>query len=314
MKVKVFTLVPASLLLAVSLLLAEQANATPCYVPVIPSNKLEKVISINQFATENMLRLGLHEKLIATAYPDDEVDPSLVHLLEGIPQLSEKWPTHEQLMLLQPDLLYLGFPAGFQVGSMGTQDQWQAWGVSTLVSASYCPLKNRQLQWDDIWQDTFELARLFEVTSRAKQLKTLATAQLPSATSTQNWRVLHFDGGGETARVSGGFGAVDLMIRLAGAQNVASDMQQRWGTWNWETVVYANPEVISIAASNFSDPKKLIDYLTSHPLLKHIDAVKHQRFVVMPFSDTVASPRLINGINHLNQQLVKFSQSSNQGS
>jgi len=70
---------------------------------------------------------------------------------------------------------------------------------------------------------------------------------------------------------------------------------------------FADPQVISITDSSFNNAQQTIETLVSHPLLSQIDAVRHRRLVTIPFTDTVASPRLIKGVTRLSGALNQFS-------
>lgn len=276
-----------------------------CYYPV--SNSIpEKVISLNQFATENMLLLDLEDHLIGTAYPDDSYEPSLLPKLAGIPELATRWPSKEQVVLAQPDFIYAGFPSAFSAAALGEQSQWHQWGIGTLIGASYCnPVKGR-LQSEDIWTEITEVAELFARQPQLQRLKAERMQQLAQLRKVKPYRVLHIDMADAMARSAGGWSGADLLIRLAGGQNITANLHQRWVNLSWERVMEENPEVITIAVSQESTPDKAIELLTTHPALKGIDAVVNRRFVAIPFTETMVSPRLAQGVQRLNQALVEF--------
>ncbi|WP_153914576.1 ABC transporter substrate-binding protein [Shewanella sp. TC10] len=282
-----------------------QQISAECYLTVKP-NQPERVVVLNQFAVENMLMLGLQGRMLATAFPDEGYNQAFSEKLASIPQLSPRWPSKEQLLQLRPDFIYAGFPTAFGPSVLGEATQWQQWGVGSLKSAAYCNAPSRPLEWQDLWTDISQLAEIFDRKPQLAQLRADKEAQLAALPVNKQWRILHLDGLSQGARVAGSHSAADLLIRLAGGVNVAQALPHKWGTWSWEQVLISKPEVIVIAQSQSTEDSEVIKFLTEHPLLQKIDAVKHRRFITVPFSQAVTSPRLIEGVVTVNQALNKY--------
>ena len=79
------------------------------WIPKAP----ERVISMNQGTTEILLALGLANKMIGTAYLDDEIWSELEDDYDTIEVLSNTYPTGEQIKQLQPDFLYASYSSAF---------------------------------------------------------------------------------------------------------------------------------------------------------------------------------------------------------
>lgn len=58
---------------------------------------------MNQASTEVMLVLGLADKMVGTAYMDDEILPSLAEAYNSVPVLAEEYPSQEILFAGEPD-------------------------------------------------------------------------------------------------------------------------------------------------------------------------------------------------------------------
>lgn len=66
-----------------------------------------------------------------------------------------------------------------------------------------------------------------------------------------------------------------------------------------------NPDIIIIATYQHGPTDVIINKLNQHPLLSRINAVQNQGILLLPFTETIASPRLIEGIIKLHSLIDK---------
>jgi iron complex transport system substrate-binding protein len=73
------------------------------------------------------------------------------------------------------------------------------------------------------------------------------------------------------------------LIDAAGGRNVLEDVDASWTRVNWETVVERNPQVIVIVDYSEVTADQKIQFLLSNKALQSVDAIRHQRFIVIPY-------------------------------
>lgn len=270
-----------------------------CQLPQLTTPP-KTVIALNQTSIENILRLDLQQHLLATAFLDDEIPVDLASKLDGIPEIAKLWPSREQILALKPELIYAGFPSAFAKSTLGTPKWWQARNIEVLINPYSCQKPNKPLHWQDAWQDLDQLAQIFQVSHKAETLKQQAQALLPDITSYRKPKVLLLDVYSQQAQVGACCGGADLMIRLAGGINVGANLKGRWSSLSWEAVAQQNPDIIVLATYQRTSTSAIEAKLNQHPLLSKMNAVKNQRIINIPFTATLASPRIIEGISGLN--------------
>jgi iron complex transport system substrate-binding protein len=273
-----------------------QAN---CQLPMLTTSP-QTVVALNQTSIENILRLDLQHHLLATAFLDDEIPVDLASKLDGIPEIAKLWPSREQILALKPELIYAGFPSAFAKSTLGTPRWWQAHNIEVLINPYSCQKTNKPLHWQDAWQDLDQLAQIFHVSHKAETLKQQAQALLPDITTSHKPKVLLLDVYSQQAQVGACCGGADLMIRLAGGINVGANLEGRWSSLSWEAIAQQNPDIIVLSTYQRTSTSALEVKLNQHPLLSKINAVKNQRIINIPFTATLASPRIIEGISDLN--------------
>lgn len=282
-------------------LMSSLSVAHPIVVPP------ERVVAIHQSAIENMLRLDLQEHLVGVAYIDDELPPLLANKLYGVPHVAKALPSREQLLSLKADLIYAGFPSAFTPSTLGNIAWWQSKGSQVVINPYSKRSSNNPIKWSDAWQDLHELAQIFHVTERAKRLENAAKQRLPlpTASTKPKPKVLLIDAYSLQANIGACCGGADLMIRLAGGHNVGNALKGRWSKVSWEKVAQMNPDIIIIATYQHGPTDVIINKLNQHPLLSRINAVQNQGILLLPFTETIASPRLIEGIIKLHSLIDK---------
>ncbi len=73
------------------------------------------------------------------------------------------------------------------------------------------------------------------------------------------------------------------LIEAAGGNDILSDIDASWTRINWETVVERNPEVIVIVDYSEVTAEQKQRFLETHPALQSVDAIRHKRFIVIPY-------------------------------
>ena len=268
-----------------------------------------RAISVFQQATEYMLALGLEDRLIATAYLEDEIPEQWRAAYEGIATHHERVPAREVVLAANPDFLLSGFVSPFRDDQLGAQEEWHDVGVGTYLVNAEC--RNiydgtEPMTTDPIFVDIERLGALFGVTDRAGTLSDDLRARLDAALQSsagEGLTAFLFDSGTDTPYSAGCCGSPALLMASVGLTNIAADVEGRWANLAWEAVVSADPDVIVISDAGWSTADEKIAYMEADPVLSQLRAVRDRRYVIIPFSETLLGIRFVDGVERLAEGL-----------
>jgi iron complex transport system substrate-binding protein len=280
---------------------------TNCGLDVDYSNP-ERVVTIKSSTTEMLLALGLEDRIVGTAFADGPVPEQWADAAEALPVISEKVPSEEVVLGLEPDLVYAGWESNFSADGAGERGELQSLGVDTYVSPSACQSLSADhpaLTVDDILAEITEVAAIFE--TDATQLVSEQRAALDSVEPIMGERTaLWFSSGSDTPFVGGGTGAPQVVLDHLGLTNIAGELGEAWAPFNWEAVIAANPDVIVLVDSAWNSSEKKIGVLEGNPATARLDAVVNERYLVIPFAASEAGVRTIPAIVELSEQLAEL--------
>ncbi|KXK62836.1 hypothetical protein AWW66_06250 [Micromonospora rosaria] len=280
---------------------------TNCGTPVTIPEPPARVVTMNQPATEIMLALGLADRMVGTAYLDDEILPAYAAAYARVPVLAEEYPAREKLLEVEPDFVYASFASAFGDEGVGDREGWQQLGVGTYLSPAGCPAETRPatLRIDDVFGEIREIAAIFGVTDRAEALVAEHRARITTAAAAApDARVMWWDGGSDAPSVGACCGAPNMIMSAAGVTNVFADVTGRWADTSWEVVAERDPDVIVLVDARWDPAAQKKTFLAGHTTLRNLSAVRQQRYVVIPFSATSAGVRNVLGVEALTQGLT----------
>jgi len=87
---------------------------TSCGVAHVVNQPPQKVVTMNQGATEFLLALGLADRMVGTAYLDDTIWPHYAQEYNRIPVLSSSYPDESTLMGASPDFIVASYNTAFR--------------------------------------------------------------------------------------------------------------------------------------------------------------------------------------------------------
>ncbi|MEX1079071.1 MAG: putative F420-0 ABC transporter substrate-binding protein [Homoserinimonas sp.] len=280
------------------------STTTNCGIEVSFSNP-QRVVTVKSSTTEMLLALGLEDRIVGTAFADGPVPEQWADAAAGIPVISEKVPSEEAVLGLEPDLVYAGWESNFSADGAGERSELQSLGVDTYVSPSACQSLSADhpaLTADDIFAEISEVASIFETDATllvSEQRAALEAVEPISGDRTALW----FSSGSDTPFVGGGTGAPQVVLDHLGLTNIAAELGQAWAPFNWEAVVDENPDVIVLVDSAWNSAEKKIGVLEANPVTARLDAVVNHRYLVIPFPASEAGVRTIPAIVELSGQL-----------
>lgn len=292
------SLLRSSLLLALSLGAAQAFAEATRYPLTITSCNREvtfkqaptHALSHDINMTQMMLALGLKSRMVGYSGISGwkAVTPQMSVLLDGLPELAAKYPSVETLLNANVDFLFAGWDYGMRVGGDLTPQTLAPLGINVYELTESCAfvMKRPAASLDDTYNDLRNLGRIFDVQDRANALIAQMqeqVAQVQQDLPTDKPRVFLYDSGEDRAMTSGRLGMPQALIDAAGGRNILDDVEASWTRVNWETVVERNPQVIVIVDYSEVTAEQKQRFLLDNPALQGVDAIKNQRFIVIPY-------------------------------
>jgi len=308
------------------------ATATPTHYPLTVENcgrvltfqhAPARAVTIGQAGTEMLYALGAGDKLVGTSLWFSEVLPQYKAQDEKVPRLADNDPSFESVIGKRPELVTVQFEwmVGVQ-GVVGTREQFHDLKIPTYLMPSDCEGKDnlvgsdgtrlQPFKIDSLYKSISQLAAIFDVQERGQQLNAQLQETLAKAAATLK------DQGGEQPSalfwfssadlaldpyVAGRKGIPDFMLNTLGVRNVV-ESDEEWPTVGWETLAKANPTFLVIARMDrrrfpADDYQKKLDYLRTDPVTRNMEAVKHNRIVIIDADAMQASLRMFAAMDTL---------------
>ena len=216
------------------------------------------------------------------------VTPQMQTILEGLPELAAKYPSVETLLDANVDFLFAGWDYGMRVGGDLTPQTLQPLGINVYELTESCAfvMKRPAATLEDTYNDLRNLGKIFDVQDRANALITdmqNQVAEIGKDLPAEKPRVFLYDSGEDRAMTSGRLGMPQALIDAAGRRNILDDVDASWTRVNWETVVERNPQVIVIVDYSEITAEQKIRFLLKNRALQSVDAIRNQRFIVIPY-------------------------------
>ncbi|AGL82450.1 MULTISPECIES: ABC transporter substrate-binding protein [Pseudomonas] len=292
------SLLRSSLLLALSLG-AAQAFAEATHYPLTITSCNREVtfkqapkhaLSHDINMTQMMLALGLKPRMVGYSGISGwkAVTPQMSALLDGLPELAAKYPSVETLLNANVDFFFAGWDYGMRVGGDLTPQTLAPLGINVYELTESCAfvMKRPAASLEDTYTDLRNLGRIFDVQDRANALIARMqeqVAQVQKDLPRDKPRVFLYDSGEDRAMTSGRLGMPQALIDAAGGRNILDDVDASWTRVNWETVVERNPQVIVIVDYSEVSAEQKQQFLLNNKALQGVDAIKNQRFIVIPY-------------------------------
>ncbi|VVO21275.1 Vitamin B12-binding protein [Pseudomonas fluorescens] len=240
--------------------------------------------------TQMMLALGLKPQMAGYSGVSGwkAVTPDMQSILDGLPELAAKYPTVETLLNANVDFFFAGWDYGMRVGGDLTPQTLQPLGINVYELTESCAfvMKRPPASLEDTYNDLRNLGRIFDVQDRANAIianMQMQVAEIRKGLPAEKPRVFLYDSGEDRAMTSGRLGMPQALIDAAGGRNILDDVDASWTRVNWENVVERNPQVIVIVDYGEVTAEQKIEFLRRNKALQSVDAIKHQRFIVIPY-------------------------------
>jgi iron complex transport system substrate-binding protein len=325
-------LLPRIATLITGLSLGALAQAAPTVYPLTIENcgstltfqyAPTRTVTIGQAGTEMLYAMGLSDTVVGTSLWFNNVLVRYKAQNDQIERLADNEPSFESVIGKRPELVAveLEWMVGPQ-GAVGTREQFHELKIPTYLLPSDCEAKDNLVgadgtrlapfRIDTIYKSVSQLAQIFDVQARGQQLndelkaslaKSIVTAQgkqLKDASALVWFSSAQMD---IEPFVAGHKGVPDFMLSTLGVRNVVQSNEE-WPTVGWETIAKANPTFLVIARMDrrrfpADDYEKKLAFLRSDPVTRNMDAVKHNRIIILDAMAMQASLRMFDGIEQL---------------
>ena len=251
----------------------------------------ETAVALSYSIAEIMVALGLEDKIVAIApsmYILDQVSEEYRDTVGSFPVLEGSYgvPTLETVLDTGAEFVF-GDAYSFYASGVGTAEDFEAAGVNIYATeGTYV----EDATFENIYNDIINIGKIFRVEERAEelvaQLREREASVEASVAGLEPVRVFYFDsdtGGGVDMSTVGDTGLQSLMLEMAGAENIFSDVEGQFVAVSWEDVVDRDPEYIIVCdyyGEGYAEEK--IAELKANPATMDMDAVVNDRFIVVP--------------------------------
>ena len=251
----------------------------------------ESAVALSYSIAEIMVALGLKDKLVAVApsmYILDQVSEEYRADVGSLPLLEGNYgvPSLETVLDTNAEFVY-GDSYSFYASSVGTAEDFQNAGVKIYATEGTFA---ENPTFENTYHDILNIGKIFRVEERAEELvaelRARETAVKDKVRGLEPVPVFYYDsdtGGGVSMSTIGNTGLQLFMLELAGCRNVFDDVEGEFISVSWEDVITRDPEYILVCdyyGSGYAEEK--IAELKSNPETAEMDAVKNDRFLIVP--------------------------------
>ena len=248
----------------------------------------ETVIACNPNAGDQLMALGLGDKIIATAYNNSQVNPQWREEYEAIPAVSDSYISLETILSLEPDFVY-GRSSSFSEKQNTTHDTLSSYGIMSLSSIEGYTVG---ADVDAVYQDFYNLGRIFQVEDRAEELVSAMKVQIAAVeeavSGAEPVKVFVYDMAQEGGAYTCGDNFTAKLIEYAGGENIFRDLNTTWSNVSWEEVVERAPEVIVINDYGSTSLEQKIAELKENPALATVPAIENDRILSVTLCEVFA--------------------------
>jgi iron complex transport system substrate-binding protein len=266
----------------------------------------ERIVTIKSTTTELLLALGLQSRIIGMAFQDGPVPAGWQAAAADIPVISDGVPSQEAVLDLEPDFVFAGWESNLTADAAGDRTVLAGLGVGSYVPPSACKAEGYQpsrMTFDVLFDEFEEAGVVFGAEDAAADLIAEQRDALEKLEpSTAGLTALWYSSGKDTPYVGAGIGAPQMMLDAAGLTNIVK-ADDTWVSIGWESVIEANPDVIVLVDAAWNTAASKIDYLKANAATAALDAVRNDRFIIVPFAAGEAGVRNVQAVGSILEQL-----------
>lgn len=256
----------------------------------------ERVLVTNVNPGDELMALGLGDKIIGTGWNNTVVAEEFRSEYESKPVIFETSPSLETILDLEPDFIY-GRSSSF-TEKLGTEhDTLSGYGIPSLSNIESYTVG---ADLDDVYQDFYNLGKIFQVEDRAEAVVSAMkekVADIQKAVAGQETvKVFVYDKTRDDGAYTCGNNFTATLMEYAGGENIFKDMEKTWQVVSWEEIVERNPDIIVIDDYGDIPLEQKISELKDNPALATVNAIKNDNIISVTLCEVFASSQTANTI------------------
>lgn len=235
----------------------------------------ERVICYGLNSVENMIALGLEDRIVLSMVRAEDVLPKYQDGLKKIPNVQKDFITKEKALELQPDYI-LGWYSTFSDKKLGDVDFWHERNINTYMAYN-SGLGDQNLENE--YEDILNLGKVFNVEEKAEEIVNQMKAKVKEGQELVKGRekvnLVILEDEKNVFRIYGENTIGGDIAMQVGANLVAKDKNVKLSA---EDLIKLNPKMIfgvhfGPDSTSLND-KNCLDVFKNNPALGNIDAVK----------------------------------------
>ncbi len=260
---------------------------------------------------ELALTLGADkERLVGAAYLDNALPDDLPNIADIVPYV-DGYPSKEQVLEADPDLIYASFASAYKDEKLGSREALADLGIQTYQSPQYCD-EVEEFTMETLYNEVRNAGLLLDRTDAAEEFIDKSKATIDEVTKAvadvEPKTVLALELYESKLSGRGGSGMLNHLIELAGGKNVFADVDDDYFSTNREEVIAKDPDVLVVytcCGSDLTDEdaKAALEELKTDPALAAMRAIKENQVFFVVFSETNISPRNPDTVRRLAESL-----------
>ncbi len=260
------------------------------HVEMVFEKAPERVLTYSLNSVENMIALGLEDKIImAMSVEAEEILPKYREAFDRIQATSEEFLSKEDVLALQPDFI-LAWYSSFEDKRLGDVHFWNDRGVKTYMAYNSACARDEDYEYvtndyiEREYLDILNLGKIFNVEDRAEALvaqmrETVAKGQ-EYASKAEPKNVVIIEDEGDGFRVYGEDTIGGQIAAAVGANLLAKTRKERKSA---EDLVVLNPDYVfgvhfGPNSTSLND-KNCLDCFKNNPALQNINAYKNGNLI-----------------------------------
>lgn len=267
----------------------------------------KRVVAYEAGSADKLFELGLDDRMLGYVMAPTNPDPRTSPYADNYAKtelLSEDLLNKELVVEQKADLVVAGWNSGFSEERGITPEILDRLGIQSFMHTETCfdypghPEKKKP--FEALYTDFERLGEIFGVEDRAAQVVDDLSSRMESvaaagAESGSEPAVFLYDSGTDQASTVGSQVPANEIIEAAGGRNIFADVNERYTSVGWESVVDESPEIIMIMNYRDKPADEKIADLKSNPALKEVPAVKNDNFYVIDYNECISGPRNVDG-------------------
>ncbi|MGJ3507587.1 ABC transporter substrate-binding protein [Enemella sp. A6] len=273
---------------------AEPVTLTNCDMELTFTAPPQRIISMNDHVTEVLLEMGLGDRIVGMGYGKATPLPQYAEQWQKISKLADEYPTMEQIIDAEADLVVGGLSSAFNEKEGRSRELMAEHEIPSFLFTEYCATTSFDLEM--LRTDYTNLGKITGNTEAADTLVEQVTGEMAAinkkVAGAEPVPTFIYDSGDKEVYTVGGVGVGNLILTQAGGKNLFADGERPYSKTSWEQVAERSPEVIVVLDYGEQSAAEKIAFLKQQPLMKTTPAIKNERIVVVPLDDFFESPRM----------------------